>query len=262
MVILHQRDKFTRTPDCVLFDIDNTLYAYDPAHEAAMSCVRHKVSQMLSVNAGTFHRAFDEARHQVKQRLGHTAASHNRLLYFQRMLEIIGLGSQVMLAGDLEQTYWRAFLNKARLFEGVKEFLDDLRLLGVPCAVVTDLTAQIQFRKLVYFGLDHSFECVVTSEEAGVDKPSSVPYLLALEKLGIEAQSIWMIGDNPINDIQGARQSVGAVTLQKIHEGVTPGDGDARSDASFSSFRDLSALLARLRVDFSEQGNHQQSHAA
>ena len=37
----------------------------------------------------------DKAKKQIKQNLGKTASSHNRLLYFQRMLELLGIGSQV-----------------------------------------------------------------------------------------------------------------------------------------------------------------------
>ena len=99
------------------------------------------------------------------------------------MLEIMGLGSQVLLALDLEQTYWRTFLSNAILFEGVKELLDDLRLYGIPTAIVTDMTAQLQFRKIVYFGLDHYFDYIVTSEEAGFDKPHKAPFEIALQKM-------------------------------------------------------------------------------
>jgi putative hydrolase of the HAD superfamily len=50
---------------------------------------------------------------------------------------------------DFEQTYWRTFFSNSVLFDGVKELLDDIRLLGIPAAIVTDLTAQIRFRKVV-----------------------------------------------------------------------------------------------------------------
>ena len=33
---------------------------------------------------------------------------------------------------------------------------------SIPMVIVTDLTAQVQFRKIVYFGLDHRFDFVVT----------------------------------------------------------------------------------------------------
>ena len=76
----------------------------------------------------------------------------------QRMLKL-WLRSQVLLALDLEQTYWRTFLANAVLFENAKDLLDDLRL-GIPTAIVTDLTAQIQFRKVIYFGLDKYFDFI------------------------------------------------------------------------------------------------------
>ncbi|MNN86348.1 hypothetical protein D3C81_2037560 [compost metagenome] len=57
---------------------------------------------------------------------------------------------------------------------------------------------------------------------------------------------IWMIGDNPVNDIRGGRQKINAVTLQKTHAGVELGEGENAPDASFGSFSDLRKLIARL----------------
>ena len=248
MIKLFKPDNFNRLPDAILFDTDNTLYPYDPAHADAQAAVREKVIRTLSVTADAFDQAFTQARHDVKERLGKTAASHSRLLYLQRMLELMGLGSQVLLALDLEQTYWRTFLSSAVLFPEVKELLDDIRLLGIPTAIVTDLTAQIQFRKIVYFELDRYFDCIVTSEEAGFDKPHRAPFEIALQKLKPKGNCYWMIGDNPVNDIAGAREKIGAVTIQKIHKGTPIGTGDQQPDAAFESFGELRRFLSRFEV--------------
>ncbi len=239
-------EQFIRLPDAILFDTDNTLYPYDPPHAAAFKAVRDKVTSTLSIDPAAFDKAFNEARNQIKSRLQNTAASHSRLLYLQRMLEIIGLGSQVLLALDFEQTYWRTFLSNAVLFDGVKELLDDLRLLGIPTAIVTDLTAQIQFRKIVYFGLDHYFDYIVTSEEAGFDKPHEAPFKIALEKMRPKGGCIWMIGDHPVNDIRGGREKINAVTLQKIHKGTELGVGANAPDAAFNEFGELRRLIAHI----------------
>ena len=244
-------ERFTRLPDAFLFDTDNTLYPYDPAHAAAMRAVRQKVTTTFSIAEEDFDKTFNEARKQIKDRLKHTASSHSRLLYLQRMLEIMGLGSQVLLALDFEQTYWRTFLGNSILFDGVKDVLDDIRLLGIPTAIVTDLTAQIQFRKVVYFGLDHYFDYIVTSEEAGHDKPHQSPFQIAIEKMRPKGDCIWMIGDNPVNDVQGAREKISAITLQKIHSGVQAGTGACAPDAFFGEFRELRALIARLATEAS-----------
>tara|TARA_R110001583_G_scaffold149372_1_gene301453 strand:+ start:13503 stop:14246 length:744 start_codon:yes stop_codon:yes gene_type:complete len=237
------KDKFKVLPDAILFDTDNTLYHYEPAHEAAQNAVRKKVCNVFSIEPEQFDQAFMKARGEIKSRLGSTASSHSRLLYMQRMLELMGLGSQVLLALDFEQTYWRTFLSNAVLFDDVKELLDDLRLLSIPTAIVTDLTSQIQFRKIVYFGLDHYFDYIVTSEEAGFDKPHAAPFEIALEKMKPKGNNVWMIGDNPINDIKGARDTIDAVTLQKVHCGVEVGVGECRADATFKNFGEFRKLI-------------------
>jgi putative hydrolase of the HAD superfamily len=246
MMKLAAKERWARLPDALFCDLDNTLYAYEPAHAAAMAAARSKADEALSMNPADFDKAFALARDAVQKNLAGTAPSHSRLLYFQRMLESIGLGSQALLALDLEQTYWRTFLSNAALFEGVEEFFDDIRLLGIPAVVVTDLTAQIQFRKIVYFGLDKYFDYIVTSEEAGFDKPHASPFALAVEKVSPQGNCFWMIGDNPERDIRGAREAINALTLQKLHDGVRLGEGLSAPDASFREFEELRTFVARV----------------
>jgi len=247
MMKIFNSEKFDVLPSAILFDTDNTLYSYNPAHVAAQKAVREKVVSTFSIKSKDFDNAYKEARNQIKRQLKNTASSHSRLLYLQRMLEIMGLGSQVLLALDFEQTYWRTFLCNAILFDEVKELLDDIRLLSIPTAIVTDLTAQIQFRKVVYFGLDQYFDYIVTSEEAGFDKPHEAPFKIAIDKMRPKNSCIWMVGDNPINDIRGGREMIGAVTLQKIHEGCKViGTGDCKPHAVFEKFSDLRYLLKQL----------------
>ena len=209
-----------KKPRAIIFDTDNTLYPYKPAHKAATKAVEIKACDLLGISLEKFNKAFITARLEVKVQLNKTASSHSRLLYYQRTIEILGLNTQILMTLDLEQTYWRTFLANCRLFPEVKEFILDLKNEGVVTAIITDLTAQIQFRKIIYFGLDSYFDYVVTSEEAGADKPSRAPFEIALKKLQIPSEDIWMIGDDSNSDIMGASQ-FNMLTLQKKHQGVS-----------------------------------------
>ena len=108
MKIVNQ-DNFLELPDAFLFDTDNTLYSYDIPHKQAMDAVKNKVVKKFSISEEEFNNSFNESRKEVKLRLGAQGSSHSRLLYVQKMLEMLGLGSQVLLSLDLEQTYWRTF---------------------------------------------------------------------------------------------------------------------------------------------------------
>ena len=233
-------------PEAIIFDTDNTLYPYEPAHIAATRAVEAKVESTLGIKREIFRAKFKEARQETKDRLGSIASSHSRLLYLQRTIEKLGLGTRILMVLDLEQTYWRTFLINCKLFPGVLDFIQVLKSKGIITANITDLTAQIQFRKLVYFGLDEYFDYVVTSEEAGRDKPSREPFQLALEKLQVPEGKVWMIGDSAENDIYGAKKNFNMTTLQKIHSGVIIGEGELEPDVSFNNYSELNNLIMKL----------------
>lgn len=231
-------------PSGLLIDLDNTFYSYRRPHERALEKVRAKVCVAVAVDEGDFDKAYDQARFEIKQQLSGTASCHSRLLYFSRMLELLGLKTQPMLALNWEQVYWREFLRTIELRPGVREFLQECRQLEMPIAVVTDLTAQVQYRKLVFLGVDNLVEYVVTSEETGHDKPHASMFELACEKLGVDGNSVWMVGDEPVSDIRGAKQALGCTAIQIVLE---PGSVECSSeaDAVVKSFDDLRKLLSR-----------------
>jgi 5'-nucleotidase len=230
-------------PKAIIFDTDNTLYPYPPSHDSAMKAVFIKLQKLVGLDQSETSVVFDEARRQIKHQLVNTASSHSRLLYFQRMIELLGMGTRISLALDLEQTYWRTFLTNAQLFDGVLEFLQVLKSKGVMTANVTDLTAQIQFRKMVYFNLGDYFDYIVTSEESGKDKPSSNSYKLAFDKLKIEPHEAWMIGDDVVNDMFGAKK-FGLTTFFFSHyySEVEKCNSDT-TDIVFDSFSDLKGFF-------------------
>ena len=231
-------------PKAVIFDTDNTLYPYLPAHNEATLAVEEKVEKQLGIDKVIFRAEFKKAREEIKNRLGNVASSHSRLLYMQKTIEKLELGTRILTTLDLEQTYWRTFLSNCRLFPEVLDFIQLLRSKGIITANITDLTAQIQFRKLVYFGLDEFFDYVVTSEEAGADKPDKMPFKVALEKLQLDPENIWMIGDNPKTDMVGAGE-MGMIKIQKFHNGVKViNSGMAKPDLVFSNYSELISLIS------------------
>jgi FMN phosphatase YigB (HAD superfamily) len=185
-------------PTLVVFDLDDTLYEYAPAHRAGIEALSRFAADELGVKAPAFEEALTVARERVKQRLGQVAASHSRLLYCHEALELIGLRSEPHLALRMEQEYWRTYLLAVRLRPGVEALLDSLRFHGAVTAIVTDLTAQIQFRKLTYLGLAERIDHVVCSEETAAEKASLHPFDLLFERVAEEAtREVWFIGDQP-----------------------------------------------------------------
>lgn len=200
-------------PRGVLLDLDDTLYAYGPCHAAGLRLCHEK----FSAAGGTLtHESFCEryaaARELVKETTRGQAASHSRLLYLQRLLEGLGGRTDVGLTLELETAYWDGFTCAIELRPGARAFLERLRARGIPVAVVSDLTARIQLEKLRKMDLAGLVDFLVSSEEAGADKPAPEIFRLALRKLGLEPQDVVLIGDDAEKDGKGG-EGLGIRTL-------------------------------------------------
>lgn len=243
---LYNETAFERLPSLVVFDLDNTLYDYERSHRAGLGAAARKANVLFGATREPFTAAYYDARKDIGERLRGTASSHSRLLYFTRLCELIGVGAQPAIALDLEQTYWTAFLDNAAFFPDAVALLDDLRLARIPMALVTDLTTQIQYRKLVYWSIDQNFSAIVTSEEAGRDKPDSACFDLLKSKLGgTECEGSWSIGDSLEKDIVAAKRHMGAVTLLRA-DSVPSRAPAAEVDLAFDNFGSIRTLLAKL----------------
>ena len=95
-------------------------------------------------------------------------------------------------------------LAEMKPFDYVVPLLQKYQENGIRIAVLTDMTAHIQYRKLERLGLTNYVDFIVTSEEAGGEKPERVMFELILDKLQLAAEDVLMVGDSQTKDIDGA----------------------------------------------------------
>ena len=201
----------------VVFDLDNTLYDYDSCHSSAMTVLCNYACVEYNLTEEQFEDCFSKARDIVKKQLGNTASSHNRMLYMQVFLENIG---RLPASGalDLYDKYWDAMLEKMMLYPYVIPLMNFLRHNNIRIALLSDLTAHIQHRKIRKLGLTEYIDVLVTSEEVGEEKPSKNAFDLVKRKLGYPSNEMLMIGDSQSKDIDGAKLSgMDAILFTKDH---------------------------------------------
>ena len=233
-------------PQAVFIDLDDTLYDYQTAHQVALDTVLQMLSIQYGFNKLELSSAFSKARKQVKLLLKSNPSSRNRLIYFQSMFEILGLGSAPAWTLNCEQTYWQTFLKNLVPFDEVYAFLDNVRLLGAPRLIVSNQNTQIQLRKLCQLNLDESFEYVVTSESVGVEKPNALIFTNAIKKTDCDPASIWMIGDDLEADICGAKDALGCFTFLKRNNRKFTKQQLDKCDIVFENFSQLNAIISKI----------------
>lgn len=188
----------------VIFDLDNTLYDYDKCNDIAESALVRRIASAFQISEIMARERLLNAKYTIKKRLGDdVAASHNRMLYMQNICEQQG-ESPLKYAMDFYECYWNTLIESMELFPYVMPVFRMLKERNIRIAILTDLTAHIQYRKICQLGITDDVACLVTSEEAGAEKPSGKMFDLILFKLQLQAQDVLMIGDSVQKDIRGA----------------------------------------------------------
>jgi len=190
--------------EAVFFDLDNTLYAYPPCNAAGKEAAwREARSRGYDLSREAFEDLYQAGRQGVKRELAGTASAHERFLYFKRGLQEHTGTHQSRDALALGETYWSTYVDEMELFDGVEETFSALDRAGVDIAIVSNLTTRIQLTKIDHLDLEPYIDVLLTSEETGREKPSSVMFTLALAQLDRRPSETLMVGDSVVSDVEG-----------------------------------------------------------
>ncbi|MBR3273617.1 MAG: HAD family hydrolase [Clostridia bacterium] len=222
----------------VIFDLDDTLYDFTSAHAVALRRLTAYAGANLDLSPERFEALHRDAFRRQKERLGSCAAIHNRLIRFQLMLEAVG--KPVGYAPEMADLYWNALLERIRPMEGAIDALASLRFMGLTVGIGSNMTADWQYAKLKRLGLMTYVDFIVTSEEAGVEKPDAALFRLCAEKAGCAPGECAFVGDNLKGDALGALDAgMTAFWLCRSPEPADTPDGVTR----IQSLSELPALI-------------------
>ena len=223
---------------CVSFDLDNTLWHTDPVikkadHALLLWLAEHvpnfgvdflnqrqpAVSHLLPIAPNTAEGAAPAAalvdylahlRSAVLKAQPEIAYSVSRVR--QQMLHL-GFGeagiSEAARHGLVERAFehFVAARRQVTPFDEAVPMLSELNAQGLDCFALTNGNACIKTA-----GLDQHLSAQYTADDLGVMKPHRDSFLRAFEQHGVAAAEVIHVGDNLIDDIQGAR-SVGVPSI-------------------------------------------------
>ena len=186
----------------VIFDIDNTLYSYDLAHETAFAALKSYAEKELCIAPDEFKELHTEANEAIKQRLGNCAAIHNRLIRYQYIIE--KLHKPLIHAQRMDDLYWNTLIGCSVPSPQAADVMRELKASGISLGICTDMTSYLQFTKLDKLGLIEYVDFIVSSEEAGAEKPDRAIFELAVSKSGFNPEECLYVGDSYKKDVLGA----------------------------------------------------------
>lgn len=161
--------------------------------------------------------------------------------YFRALLA--GVRAPVGLHESVIDVLWEAH-GRVGLWnspvDGAPAVVRDLKRRGLRLGVVSNAEGRVE-RDLCSAGYEGLFEAVVDSHIVGVEKPDPAIFRIAVERMGVRAESCVFVGDVPAIDVAGARAAgIAPVLLDRF---------DLYPEADAPRLRSLAELPAWLDGD-------------
>jgi HAD superfamily hydrolase (TIGR01509 family) len=204
--------------EAVLFDVGNTLLSvpFDP-HQRAVAAASHLGRIPFEPYKSSLNQAREEwweaiGDHAI-QDLAETWIAHNH-----RALELIGFQGDIALAARLiEESF---LLEGWEIYSEAIAVLGHLSTQGIRMGVISNWPPTLK-RALEAAGLRRYFEVIVVSGVEGYAKPHPRIFELALDRLQVDPEATLYVGDNVVDDVQGA-DSVGMPSVLIDRDGSIP----------------------------------------
>ncbi|MEJ2632821.1 MAG: HAD family hydrolase [Acidihalobacter sp.] len=225
---------------CITFDLDDTLWSCRPVIAEAErrfyawltarypALASHYDIDALIAHRIEYFRRNEDLRHDMtrlrKRWLAQLSAEH-------------ALGEEWVEEGF--RVFWLA-RNEVELYAEAASLLEDLGK-HFCIGAITNGNADVR-----HIGVDHFFDFVITSAEAGVAKPHPDIFEQALKKADVRADECLHVGDDIECDILGA-QGHGLHTAWVNPEGLPWKEGRA-PDAEVRHVGELREILARWQT--------------
>lgn len=188
----------------VIFDIDNTLYdCIGLDRVVTREVLAPYVEREFGWTEQMYLDRLRDATQEMIANAGCNGSCRNRLIRYQLMMEKAGFPIYPH-ALSLYELYWNAMLSHMTPYDGADALMRALKARGLRIGIGTDMTAEIQYRKLYSLGLIQHVDFIVTSEEVSQEKPSALFFRHCLKKARCAASECLFIGDVIEKDIAGA----------------------------------------------------------
>jgi haloacid dehalogenase superfamily, subfamily IA, variant 3 with third motif having DD or ED/haloacid dehalogenase superfamily, subfamily IA, variant 1 with third motif having Dx(3-4)D or Dx(3-4)E len=237
-------------PKAILFDLDDTILAYSNASMLAWEkcCDEFVLHNEVDFSNTELFEAVTKTRKwywsdSIRNKIGRADMKNARREVFRYTLETFSFKNEHKIF-ETADSYSQMQESLWKLFDDLPEAFDILQKNKIRMAIVTNGKSDIQREKIKRFDINKYFEYVIIDTDVGVSKPDTEIYQIALNKLSLSPDDIWMIGDNLIWDVK-APQELGIFSVWNDFEKKgLPKDSDVVPDMIVCSIKEMVNIMA------------------
>ncbi len=236
-------------PKAILFDLDDTIISFNGAADVAweQTCRAFVKEVQPHFDTASLLNSIHEVRNWYwgdpdRHRIGRMDMVQARRDIVRLALEKLGY-TEAENAIRMADSYTRLQEELICIFPDSLETLKKLKGLGIRMALITNGASEKQRAKIDRFCLSGFFEFCLVEGEVGYGKPDIRVFELALNKLGLDATEVWMVGDNLTWDIE-APQKLGIYSVWNDYQAKgLPSETTVRPDRIINSIAEILYLI-------------------
>jgi putative hydrolase of the HAD superfamily len=216
-------------PKGILFDLDDTIIKLREATDYTWNKMFILINKLYNneIDNKNFSKSLKKIRRWYwkdpkRHRIGRFNIKMARKELIEYTLKEMNIEMLEEVDNILERyDYFRN--NKIALFSNAIETLERLNKNNFKLCLVTNGTSKSQRWKIERFNLGKYFEEILIEEEIGFGKPDERVFEIAIKRMNISADNLWMVGDNIVWDVK-APQKLGVYSIWNdfLNEGLRP----------------------------------------
>ena len=217
----------------ILFDLDNTLIDFVRMKTEAIKAASKAMikSGLKTEEVGAYRRLITIYRKGMME-------SDNA---FQEFLKSeSGKIDEKMLAAAIN-AYLKTKDSFMKPYPNVKPVLRQLKKRGIKLGIITDAPKLKAYQRLLGMNIEKYFDFVICFEDTGKKKKTELPLKSCIEKLGLKAEEIMMVGDSIRKDVLPARKLGVIGVLAKY--GSSDKAYKIKPDFELNDFRDILKII-------------------
>lgn len=151
-------------------------------------------------------KAIEKTRNFIEEKYLGSPEKYVPGVFTGKMVEFLGLEIDEDVVVEISRIYNEKLINNVYLNEGSMELLDWLEENNYTTVMISNGDTYSINRIVDVLEIRDYFEMIITSENCGAEKSTSIPFKIAMDSLGIKPEDAIMVGDRIDEDVLGAKK--------------------------------------------------------
>ncbi|NDV59301.1 YjjG family noncanonical pyrimidine nucleotidase [Bacteroides sp. 519] len=224
----------------IFFDLDDTLWAFSENSRDSFEEMYNKYNFDRYFDSFAHYYSLYEVRNlELWELYGHNEITKEQLnqMRFSHPLQQVGVNNPLLVKTFMDN-YFAVVPTKEKLMPNTKEVLEYLNP-KYNLYILSNGFRELQSLKMQSSGIGGYFKKIILSEDIGIMKPYPEIFHFALSATQSELRDSIMIGDNYVNDVQGAK----GVGMDNVYYNIENRTGIPHDTTVIYDLKELKEIL-------------------